>query len=104
MVHGRNACAKQKEALHEPSEFERCCGWVLPARGYPTQPRSVEKQVQGSNATAKRKGWKVTEEAGRGRNDPVLPSDSIHTRASISIIPAGRPGDRGLMIEMVRQT
>src|SRR5437879_3384753 len=55
MVHGRNACAKQKEALHEPSEFERCCGWVLPARGYPTQPRSVEKQVQGSNACAKRK-------------------------------------------------
>ena len=32
---------------HEPLQFERCCGWS------PTQPRSVEEQVQGHNACAK---------------------------------------------------
>src|SRR6266481_6752107 len=34
--------------IHEPSEFERCCGWS------PTQPRSVEEQVHGPSACAKR--------------------------------------------------
>ena len=35
-------------SLQEPLEFERCCGWS------PTQPRSVEKQVHGPSACAKR--------------------------------------------------
>jgi hypothetical protein len=37
---------KRNEAFHEPLQFERCCGWVLPARGNPTQPRSVEEPSQ----------------------------------------------------------
>jgi hypothetical protein len=43
-VQGPNACAKQNEAFHEPLQFERCCGWS------PTQARSVEHEVHGSNA------------------------------------------------------
>ena len=45
---------KRNEAFHEPLQFERCCGWVLPARGNPTQPRSAENEVHGPNAYAKR--------------------------------------------------
>src|SRR5580765_3315280 len=39
-VHGSSACVKRDVAFHEPLQFERFCGWP------PTQPRSVEEQVE----------------------------------------------------------
>src|SRR5438874_10612330 len=48
-VHGPNARSSKVGALHEPLQFERCCGWS------PTQPGSVEEQVHGHNACAKQK-------------------------------------------------